>query len=176
MANKNTVRKLPMKAIEKANEMYNETVSVDFHEDDGNTYTVTIHPFFDPHKIQELINSLHEDLQQIEKAKIVLPDKLLPTYILFKCVETFTDFPISKSNSIKRRFSYFIEVTKTHYFKEVTDMFLPSEFQKVWGQILELMATHERIKELGMRAQAEIQGFDFKSQTLRKRMKGVDIE
>lgn len=161
-------QKLPLKVALKDAEKYKETVEVDFVEG-GKTYTVTIYPFFDPIRINNVIKTLRKDFVDIkENGELEIPDELFPYFLLYHTLIEFSDFPVSKSKSIEKRVSYFKELIKTKYFKDCTDMFIQEEFNKVWDRVLEIYETNERIHRMAEKAKEEIENLDLKNPEIKE--------
>lgn len=160
-------KKLPLKVALNDAEKYKETVEVDFVEN-GETYTVTIHPYFDPIRINNVLEKVSKELKEFEKNNIILPDKLFPIFLLYHTLIEFSDFPVTKSKSVKKRMAYFTEIIKTKYFKECTDMFIQEEFNKVWDKVLEVLAANERVNRMIEKTKEEIENLDLKNPELKQ--------
>lgn len=169
MANKKIPRKLPLKAIKEDYSKYKEVVEIEFREDDGNIYVVKLNPFFEPARINKMLQRFRDDLKQIlEHKDLEFPDELIPSYLLMHCLMEFSDFPFPKTNDIKKKVAYFSQVINTKYFKEVTDHMIQEEFEKVWDRVMEIMIANEKIERMAKKLQKEVENHDFKSPEVHK--------
>jgi len=173
MANKNKVRKLPMKMVQEDYDKYKENLEIDFVENDQ-VYRITITPFFEPQRIDKAIESFGKDVEDISKKdNIEFPDKLIPQLLLYHCVAEFSDFPISASKDIKKRLAYFYQVINTKYYKETTDQFLQQEVEKVWNRLMEIWSANEQLERVAAQTKERIKDLELQSPELRERIQGI---
>src|SRR5690625_3951161 len=131
-ANK-SLRKLTMKQVRKAASKFDDVEKITFEEIDEKTgeiqvFYVNVHPLFAPPKIDALIQRLANNLTEYHKIGIEINDELIPSLILYECVKSFTDLRTPKN--IKEDFAFFYQFIKTHYFKEITEVFIQEEVNK----------------------------------------------
>lgn len=170
MANKDTVRKLPISAIKSDTEKYKEVVNIDF-EEEGKTYRVKLTPYFEPTRIDKLLQNFQKDIKSInDEDNLNFPDELIPALVAYYTVLEFSDFPRPKTDDIKKKIAYFTQVINTKYFKEVNEHLLSEEVSKIWRQIMEVMKTNEKLSHVIAKTQNEIQELKLQSPELRKRV------
>lgn len=161
------VSKLPIRAIKDDYEKYKETVEIDFMENEE-TYRVTLYPFFENTRIKNVLSTLKDDLVEIDKKGVNLPDELLPTFIIYHTLAEFSNFPVNKSKDIRKRIAYFMQVINTKYFKECTDSMLQDEVDKVFESVMEIMAESERVERQLVKLADDIGNLDLKNPELRE--------
>lgn len=167
MANKNSVRKLPMNAVYKSTEQFKETVEIDL-DVEGKEYRITLHPFFDPIKINKCIESLGKDLDAMKKNNYILPDNLFPQFLLTHILYEFSNFPPSKSKDVKVRVSYFKEVIKSPYYKECVNYLKQSEVAKVWERLMEVLQENENLDKLKNKLAEDLLTLDVQNPEIKK--------
>lgn len=175
MANKETVRKLPLKLIKEDYDKYSEVIDIDFVEN-GYTYRVKLTPLFEPTRVDTLIERFGKDLKNINETEgLDFPDKLIPRFLLFHILEEFSDFPITQTKDITKRVAYFTQVINTKYYKETTDFLIQSEVDKVWDKVMELMKANEKLMAMAKKVQNDLLNLDLKSPELREKIQGKRI-
>lgn len=168
MANKEKARKLPMRMVKADYDKYKEVVSIDF-EEDGRVYSVKLYPYFEPIRINNLIKRLGEDMKEInEHKKLVFPDELIPLFVLYHILIEFSDFPTPKTDNIERKVSYFIKAINTKYFKDVVDHLIQDEVDKVWNNIMDTLAVHEKLKRAEDKFKNKIEKLNLQSPEVRE--------
>ncbi|WP_405101415.1 hypothetical protein [Oceanobacillus sp. FSL H7-0719] len=174
MANKNTVRKLPLKAIKQDIEKYKETVDIDFIED-GVTYRITLFPFFEPSRINKVVFEFGKDIKAIHETEgLDFSDELIPAFVLFHTILEFSDFPLPKTDDIKKKVSYFSQVINSKYFKECTSYLIQAETDKVWDKIMEVMKANEKLERMAKKMKKELQEMDLQSPEMRRLVQGKE--
>lgn len=175
MANKNKIRKVPQQAIADDYAKYKEKLEIDFVEEDQ-VYRVTLYPFFEPVRINEVIESFGKDIQEMNKKDIDFPEKMIPQLLIYHCVKEFSDLPLTNSKDVKKRISFFYQFINTRYYKEVTDQMLQSEVEKVWSRLMEQLAESQKLERAINKAKERIQNLDLQSAELSERIQGIQKE
>lgn len=159
--------KLRLEDIDREVSKYNETATVDFNIN-GEIFTVTFYPYFDPIRINKLIERLSADFSDIVREKIEFPDHLIHPFILYHCVIEFSDFPTTKSKNIKVKMDRFIKTLKSSFFKELTDNFIQSEIEKVVDTVHEQIIVYEKFERLKERNKTKIRNMQLRSNEIIK--------
>lgn len=146
MANKNKPKKLTLSAVKADAKKTDEIVEIDFNEYDGTHFQVKLTPFFSKQGRLNVIESLRDDVKEMQNKGIKFPDKNLPDYIVFLSVMEFSDFPRPNTGDIKKKIAYFYQVIETKYFEEVTEMMIDTEIQKIWQQVMQMVEMNEKLQ------------------------------
>ncbi|WP_413381236.1 hypothetical protein [Alkalihalobacillus sp. 1P02AB] len=150
MANKKS--KLTMTSINNAAKKLNKKEEVEL----SNGSVLEFSPKFKETDIQELMKELQQKILYANDKNITLEADFIPQYVMFLCVKYFTHLKTSVPDEFEKQIIFMDNLINSGFYKEIIEVaFDPSELEKVWGSMSEVVA------------QAKVQD-DFMKQAERK--------
>ncbi|MBM7598087.1 hypothetical protein JOC34_000444 [Virgibacillus halotolerans] len=168
MANKETVRKLPLiKMVNEDNKKFDETMSIEFYID-GKRYEVKLTPFFAKERIDQCVQELVKSVKQAEDEGIELSDGLFFPLVHAEIIREFTDLTFPKNP--KQNIQFFMKLYNSRYYDEIMEMMLEDEIAKVYEKVFKMIETNGKIEKQFKTMQDEVKNLDIKTPELKQHL------
>lgn len=153
-------KKLTMTAVRDEYRKYKETTTIRFYAN-NEVYKVTIYPFFKPERIDNVVLKLREDIAFAEDNGMKIPDNLFFPFVLYQTIREFTD--ISTPKNPKTNIQFFRQFYNTYFFQRILDTMIPTEVEKVYQKVLDMIADSQKLENLNKQLEGELNRLELEN-------------
>lgn len=148
---KSKERKLTMQMVKEDVKKYDEVERIYFDDD---AY-IDMHPYFDPHKVANMLELIIDDLSVFRKEGIEINDEMFIHWIHFRIIKTFSKMYFPKETL--KLYNFFLEFIRSRYYPQIMKLIPKEELENIYNQVIEMFKAGERILKESKKLEREIE-------------------